>query len=260
VFEYVLLGVVQGLTELLPISSSGHLVLVGYGLGVDSPGVLVEVVLHLGTLLAVVWAFRRELVRIARGVVGRDPSGRRLFLHLVVATLPVVVLAPVLDEPVHAAFEAPVLAAVMLFVTGGVLILTRFAPERTRALGAVDALIIGLAQVLALMPGISRSGMTISAGFGRGIDRQEAARFSFLMSIPAILGAGLFEAIDLPADAWTEMRLWPLAAGFAASFVAAIAAIRIIFHFLGRRRFEWFGVYCFAAATLALILMHARLR
>jgi undecaprenyl-diphosphatase len=249
------LGVVQGLTELLPISSSGHLVLVGHGLGIRSQGVMVEVVLHLGTLLAVVWAFRATLLEMIRGIAGRDAAGRRLVGRLALATLPVVVLGPLLEGPVHAAFESPRFAATMLLATGLILLATRLARVSGRTLRWPDALAMGFAQVLALLPGISRSGVTIAAGFGRGLDRVEAARFSFLMSIPAVLGAAVFEAMELGGSWPRDVDVVGLALGFVAAFVAGLVAIHVLFKLIDRRRFVWFGIYCLCAGVVGLLIL-----
>jgi undecaprenyl-diphosphatase len=253
--RYVILGIVQGLTELLPISSSGHLVLVGHGLGIQSPGLLVEVVLHVATLLAVVMAFRRDVLDMLKGVIGRSPEGLALVGRLIVATLPVVVLAPLLKDQVESAFDSPRFAATMLLVTGVMLLSTRLVRRPGGPVRRWDALVMGVAQVLALLPGISRSGTTISAGFWRGVERREAARFSFLMSIPAIAGAAVFEFADLDGAALADISPAALAAGFVASFAAGLLAIHLLFKLVGRNRFEWFGIYCLVAGALSLWLL-----
>ncbi len=254
--DYLLLGLTQGLTELLPVSSSGHLVLLGRLLGVESPGVFVEVVLHLGTLLAVVWAFRGELWDIAAGLGRPGSAGRRLLRDLVIATLPIVLGGLLLRDLVHEAFASPRVAAIGLLFTGTVLLGTQAAGEATRPWRPLCALAMGLAQVVALLPGVSRSGMTIAAGIGYGVNRATAARFSFLMSVPAILGATVVELLDLDRALLASQAWGPLAVGFVAAFLAGLVAIRLLFRLLDRRRFVWFAIYCLLAGTVALFVLH----
>ncbi|MGD8394747.1 MAG: undecaprenyl-diphosphate phosphatase [Candidatus Eiseniibacteriota bacterium] len=255
IIDHVLLGIVQGLTELLPISSSGHLVLCKHLLGVDSPGLLLEIVLHLGTLVAVCWAFRQDLARVVSGLLGRDADGRRLGGCLVLATLPVVVLGVPLKSTVENAFQSPAMAAAMLLVTGVMLLSTRAVRDARQPLGWRRALVMGLAQVVALLPGISRSGTTITAGIWSRLERRQAARFSFLMSIPAVLGAALVEVVDLEPSSLAASDAAGLSAGFLASVVASFAAIHLLFKLIDRNRFEWFGIYCLVVGALTLVLL-----
>ena len=252
----LVLGVVQGLTEFLPVSSSGHLVLAERILRVPSSGVLLEVLLHLATLIAVVALFWRDLVRLARSLFTQDDKeGRREVLFLVVGTLPIVFLGFFFQKAVAAAFTSLTLVGISLLVTGAILLAaSRATPtaERSR-LRLVDAVTIGLAQAVALLPGISRSGSTLCAGILCGIEARQAARFSFLLSIPAILGAGVLklpEALRSTAVSRDEW-LWYLAAMLVAALVA-ILAIRGLLAALARGRLKWFGAYCLAVGLFTI--------
>jgi len=254
VIRYLLLGIVQGLTEFLPISSSGHLVLAEKLLNIDPPGVLLEAVLHLGTLLAVLFVFRKDVLRLTLGLAKtqeRNELGR-----LVVGTLPIAILGFLFRERIEAAFSSVLLTGICLIITGGILLLADRASRSARRDGVhlLDSLLIGLAQAGALLPGISRSGATIATGMLRGIQGRVAARFSFLLSIPAIIGGGgfkLYEALREPnayKSEWGGLLLGALVAGF----VGALA-IKGLLAIIARGKLKTFGFYCLALGLAALI-------
>ena len=185
-------GLIQGLTEFLPISSSGHLVLVPALLGQEGPDLATSAVLHLGTLAAVLAYYRRDVI----GILRFDRPGRRLLTLLAIGSVPAVVGGLIFRGVLEELNETPRAVAVALIATGVVLLstmLVRVGDKMTTDIGPTDAGIIGVAQATALIPGVSRSGMTIAAGLWRGMSRIEAARFAFLLGIPAIAGAGLLE-------------------------------------------------------------------
>ncbi len=251
-FEAVVLGVVQGLTEFFPVSSSGHLVLGEALLGVDPPGVSFEVVAHLGTLASVLFLYRRRVAELANGLLHRDPGAFRYVGLLALATLPAAVAGLTLSGPIARLFHRPVLAAAALLATGAVVYATRrlvargVRPEPRWA----GALAVGVAQAVALVPGISRSGMTVAAALGVGVERERAAEFSFLMSVPAILGASLLE---LPGHAGAGpgegLPLAVMAAAAAAAFVAGVLAIAVFVRWLRAGRFHRFAYYCWAVGA-----------
>lgn len=305
VIRAMVLGLVQGLTEFLPVSSSGHLVLVPFFLGWDKPTLAFDVALHLGTFAAVVLYFRRELLAMARGLVGLDrrPDGllyRRLGVYLVVASVPVAVAGYSLEGVVSEAFESPLTASLLLLVTASLLVggerlrarriasgsrvATAAAPggqavapadapvEETSAgphlpvgddpldpSGATlrqvtvrQALLVGVAQCLALLPGVSRSGSTITAGLAVGMTRETATRFSFLLSLPALLGAGILKLGDL-----TEVQEFSgiaIAAGVATAFVSGYAAIAYLVALVARAGLTVFARYCVAAAAVGIVV------
>lgn len=246
-------GLIQGLTEFLPISSSGHLVLVPAIFGFEEPTLAAAVMLHLGTLLAVLAYFRRDLRRLFR--LRSDPEARRLILLLAVGTVPAALVGMSLSGPIEAIFTEPWLAAVALMVTGGVLLLTPAMGRGARRLaeGRVpDALVVGLAQAFALLPGISRSGMTIAAGMAQGFTRAEAARYAFLLAIPAIAGAGLMDGIDLARHGGFT---WDLLVGMAVAAVVGYLAIAGLLRVLQRFGLFPFAFYCLAAGAAAYFLV-----
>ena len=260
-WEVLLLGLVQGLTEFLPISSSGHLVLAQRLLGVASPGVGLEVVLHAGTLAAVVVHYRKDLARlVAAGLRvaatgGRDRSdGAGEILRLAVATLPVAVAGLLLSGLVTALFQDARWAAAFLLVTGSLLLSTRWYPRGERPIGLPGAAWIGIFQAVSLLPGISRSGATISAGLMMRADAREAARFSFLLSIPAILGAVVLKLPEVAATASSGSGA-AFAGGFLVAGLSGYAAIAALLKLLKRGHMAPFGVYCLAAGAAALLLV-----
>ena len=282
----LLLGIVQGLTEFLPVSSSGHLVL-GRALLPDealrSPGVLFEIVVHLGTLAAALIYLRREVFGLLLSLAGsggtapggRDAvrAGRRLAGLLLVASVPAAVVGVAFQDQIHHAFSGIGFAAGGLVLTGAVLLYFRRpqangeeAATRTPAIpllprGLADALWIGAAQAAAIFPGVSRSGLTIVAGRQRGVSPGDAARFSFLLSAPAIAGATLLEgATAFGSGALAEaggLVALELTVGFLAAFVAGTFALRWVFDWLARERFHQFGWYCLSVGGIGIGLSSA---
>jgi undecaprenyl-diphosphatase len=257
ILTYVTLGIVQGITEFLPISSDGHLVVLSRWIETPGDELTLIVLLHLGSLGAIIFAFRREIRSLlAQAVRGRrkpaDLSQPSLLSLIVLATLPVVIVGPVLHSLFVSAFESTMLAGAMLVLTGLILVATRALPEGNQAPNAKSALAMGFAQVFALLPGLSRSALTLTAGFALGGDRREVTRFSFLMAIPAIAGANLLEVSKV--SRLQEMDMAGVAVGVITSFLASLAAIRILMRLVSRGRFEWFGAYCLVAGILVLSL------
>lgn len=254
--DAIIWGLVQGLTEFLPISSSGHLVLVPavlsrLGWEVAQPSLSVSAVLHLGTLLAVVVYYRRDLLYLTRART--DAGARRLLGLLALGTVPALVGLPLKDS--IDAFEGSARnVAAALLVTGIVLVVgTRLLTgNRTWRSGTWrDALTVGVFQAFALVPGVSRSGMTITAAAGRRFEAGEAARFSFLLAIPAIAGGGLLSLLD--ASATTDAG--PLVVGLVVSALSGYAAIAVLLRVLRRRGLGPFAAYCLIVGVLGFILL-----
>lgn len=252
--EAVALGALQGLTEFLPVSSSGHLVLAQALLGVRVPGVVFEVAVHVGTLGAVLWVYRGRVAELARGVARGDRESVLYLLMLGLATVPAAAAGLVARTGVEASFELPVVAAALLLLTGGMVwSVRRTAPGATdERPGPVQALWAGAAQALALLPGISRSGATLAAGVWRGVEEVRMAEFSFLMSVPAVGGAALLQAGEL-GTASAEIGVASLGVGFAAALLSGVAAIRLFVEALRRRVFHRFAHYCWAVGGLYLV-------
>lgn len=252
-FDAILLGIIQGLTEFLPISSSGHLVLVQDYLGVKQPGVSFELLLHLGTLLAVLVYFRSSITDLIRSIwTPTLKTERKMIGLLIVGTIPAGIAGVLLKDFFEEAFSSPVFTSSMLLVTGLILLTTRFVKKRENQVSWGTALIIGVAQSLAILPGISRSGSTIAAGMVAGIQPSRAAEFSFLLAIPAIAGAVVFKGRDLMAvdTAYTG----PYLAGSVFSFIFGLIAVYAVLNIIRRGKFEYFAYYCFAAGALGLYL------
>lgn len=251
--DAIILGVLQGLTEFLPVSSSGHLVLAQAILKVKQSGVSFEVLVHLGSLLAVLVYFRSRVLSLIRSLFNRGMIGeRQTTLYLFIATFPAVIVALLFKDMFEQAFSKPLLAAVMLFVTGAILISTRFYSSGVRDIKWLSAIVIGISQALAIIPGISRSGTTISAGMAAGVKPSEAAEFSFLLAVPAIAGAVVFKADELLAVDATLVGQY--LTGLAVTFVISLFAVYAVLATIRRGKFVYFGFYCFAAGAVGLYL------
>ncbi|MGI9038682.1 MAG: undecaprenyl-diphosphate phosphatase [Gemmatimonadota bacterium] len=248
-----LLGIVQGLTEFLPVSSSGHLVMAEAMLGIDPPGVAFEVLLHLATLCAVVWAYRARVGELAAGLVRVDREAWRYTGLILLASVPAGVVGVLGRSELEAAFGQPVLAAAMLLVTGCVVFTLKFTGPRASdpTPDVPRSLWIGIAQAFAILPGISRSGSTVAVGAWRGLEVEKLAEFSFLLSIPAILGASLLQLGDMRDAA--AIGAGPLAVGFVFALAAGVLAIRLFVRMLRNRTFHHFAWYCWAAGTAYLL-------
>ncbi|MDX1393384.1 MAG: undecaprenyl-diphosphate phosphatase [Gemmatimonadota bacterium] len=253
--EAFVLGVVQGLTEFLPVSSSGHLVLADALLGLETPGVLVVIALHVATLLAVCWVYRRRIGELVGGLLRADRESLVYIGLLVLASVPAAVIGIGFLDLLGGTFERPVVAATLLLVTGVIVWTLRYSARRTGyrdQFRAIDAVGIGLAQALALLPGISRSGSTVAMGAGLGLDPGRVAEFSFLMSVPAIGGAAILQAPELSA-AGATIGAAPLAVAFVAALGSGVFAIRWFVSMLVQRTFHRFAYYCWAVGALYLL-------
>ncbi len=244
VWEAVVLGVVQGLTEFFPVSSSGHLVVGQTLMGVDPSGVSFEIALHVATLLSVIAVYRGRLAGLARDATRGDPAAWRYLGLLVLATVPAAVVGLAFKARIEGLFDLPVVAGVCFLVTGAVLWTAKAALARAPRgePGVPAALLMGIAQAAALLPGISRSGMTTITGLWKGVDAEEAAAFSFLMLLPAVAGALILATPDLVrGDGGVGTA--PLLAGSVAAALTGVLAIRVFVAMLRNRSFHWFAVY-----------------
>ena len=261
-FQALILGLVQGVTEFLPISSSAHLVLVPWLLGWGDPGLSFDTMVHWGTLAAVVITFRRDLVELARAwldslrdrAVASDPR-RRIAWLIVVGTVPAALAGFLFEDFFESLFGSPLRVAALLLVTGLVLVISEFLGKRWRDMESIalsDALLIGLAQAVSIAPGISRSGATIAAGLLVGLRRAAAARYSFLLATPIIFGAGLLHLLRLIQANTPASGLLPLAVGFLAAALSGYLSIRFLLAYLQRGRLYPFAVYCWAVGLFVL--------
>ncbi len=253
----MLLGILQGLTEFLPISSSGHLVILQEWLGFDEPELLFDAALHLGTLIAIVVYFRRDLLGILRGLRGEEAhrdSARHIVLLIVAGSIPAVVAGLFVALFLENMFSSTSLVGGTLILTGVVLHSVRHrALEGGREVEGMtfrDALLIGIAQALAIIPGLSRSGLTISAALLLGVERSTAARFSFLLAIPAILGANALEVVLQYHH--NDIGALPFLTGILTSTVVGYLALRILVKALHRGKFHLFSYYLWPLGLLLL--------
>lgn len=264
--EAVVLGLVQGLSEFIPISSSGHLVVVPELFGWDPPGLAFDVLLHTASLLALLVYFAGDLLDLGRGLQARDSGARRLVALLALGTVPAVVAGVALSDFFEDQFSDARAAALQLLITAAILVAAEQAGalherraartgarlRRTPDLNAADATAIGVAQAVSILPGISRSGATIGTGLGLGMERAEAARFSFLLAIPALIGATIVEVPDLSG---APLGAGAALAGFAASLVASYAAIWGLIRFLKTNTLYPFAAYCLVAGLVSYALV-----
>lgn len=264
--QSIILGIIQGITEFLPISSSAHLVIAPYLFGWKIPaqdGFIFDVLVQLGTLLAVIIYFRKDLAKIIvaviNGLIHRQPFSdpmSRLGWLLVLATLPAVIAGVLFKNQVEQAFASPLAAALFLLGTALFLVIAELVGKRNRQLDSVtwlDALISGLFQAVSLLPGISRSGSTITGGMIRNLDRPSAARFSFLMSIPVMIGAGALELLDLFKSPNLSSQLPSVIVGFVFAAIVGYLSIRWLLSFIIRRPLYIFAIYCVIISIITLV-------
>ncbi len=268
ILEAIILGLLQGMTEFLPISSSGHLVLIPYLFNLTEPGLTMISIVHEGTLLAVLIYFRRDLWEIVKGVLDglrrRQPlatAESRLGWYIVLGSVPAAVAGLLFADFFEEVFATPAISAAFLLVTAVLLVVGErlmTGKKELTHLSWLDALIVGFFQMLALFPGISRSGSTITAGLMRGFNRAVAARFSFLLGIPAILGAGLLSLIDLVRVGNLGSE-WPaMLAGFVAAAVSGYACIHFLLTWLKQRSLYLFVVYVILLSAVSFLVIALR--
>ena len=268
--DAVLLGVVQGLTEFLPVSSSGHLVLFQNLLGLTQPLLAFDIWVHVGTLFAVVIYFYKDIVAILKALVKwfqvlpdtkaasellAEDREVRIALLIVAGSIPTAILGLVFKQIAETLFSSVAIVGVTLMITGVVLWGTRrfgTVGHGIRRFTIRNSIIIGIVQGMAIIPGISRSGATIAAGLYLGLDRTTAARFSFLLSIPAVAGAGLLGAGDLVGHAGLPLTI--IAAGTLVSCLVGYAALRLLVWMVGRGRLHFFAPYCIILGLIALVV------
>ncbi|MGN0986002.1 MAG: undecaprenyl-diphosphate phosphatase [Candidatus Enterenecus sp.] len=265
------MGLVQGVAEFLPISSSGHLSLLQYFFGFEEVDNLFNILLHFATLVAVCAVYWKDIVAMVqeffRGLASlftrrgereaaRPPEARRLVLLVILGTLPLALVLP-LDDKIETLGNSPVFVAVMLLVTGCILFFSdRMArgKKTARTATVADALLVGLAQAAATIPGLSRSGTTISAGMLRGFDRKFAVRYSFLLSLPAVLGATLLKVVKAFTEAGVDTALLPkYIIGMVVAGVVGYFSIRLVQLLAAKGKFGAFAYYCWFAGAAALV-------
>jgi undecaprenyl-diphosphatase len=272
-WEAAILGLVQGFTEFLPISSSGHLVLGKHVLGIENEpgvGILFEVLVHFGTAMSIVVVYRRELIELIAGffsavirpkqyaISWREDENFRVSGFILLTMIPTGIMYVFFKDRLEALFSDPWTTSMMLIVTGILLLLTQLRKNPDGQLGPMKSLLIGLAQAFAMIPGISRSGSTICTAIYLNVEPRRAADFSFLMLLPIVFGATILktgEFLAASASGAFSNAVGPLVLGTIVSFVTGILAIKIVLGFVRKGRLYYFAFYCFVVGGIGLILL-----
>lgn len=254
IFWAIFLGLVQGLTEFFPVSSSAHLALFPYIFKFPDPGLAFDVALHAGTLLAILFALWRDWVALLKGLIKKDASSKKLILFILITTIPGALAGYLFEERIATVFRAPLLNAGLLLVFGLILwFVDNRSPQRLKVkdMNASKALTVGLSQALALVPGVSRSGATITAGRALGFDRESAVKYSFMAALPIIAGATVFGLRDI-APSTLFSPLWIV--GFLASTASSLWAIKFLTKYVKNHNFNLFLYYRVGLAGLVFLL------
>ena len=245
--EAVISGIVQGVAEFLPISSSGHLVILHKLMGLNEPEMFFDVFLHLGTLAAIFIVFGKDILESVT-------SNKRIGFLLLLSSIVTFTFVLIFIKNIEAAFENVRLVGAMLLVTGVWLILSNLIRFGTEGLTGFKAVLIGISQGIAALPGISRSGATISTGLFLGLDGQASAKFSFLLSIPAVIGAFLFKIKEAGFNIAAFNINYLI--GFIVSCIIGIMTLKLLLRVLYRNKFHWFGVYCILMGLFVITFLH----
>jgi undecaprenyl-diphosphatase len=261
----IFLGILQGFSEFLPISSSGHLVIAEYLLDFNIGGLAFEVFVHLGTLVAVLVVFRKDIYRLVLAVpdIFRLASGKLsqerreyalLAVYLGIGSVPAALIGILLQDTIERIFESHILALIMLFITGIIVWSSRYTREKGVEIKGYHALLIGIAQAFAILPGVSRSGSTIVTGLWLGLARHQAARFSFLLSAPVIFGASILKLKDVVQNPLPKTEIVYIVCATLAAAISGYIAIIWLLNVIKKQKLEWFGTYCIAISVLGLML------
>lgn len=246
--KIIFLGIVQGLTEFLPISSSGHLAILENYLGIREP-VTLTAFLHLGTFFATLFFFRKDIIKILSGVIKKESGSLKYTLYIIIGNIPIVIFAILFRDFIESTFTDVRVVMIFLGMTGAILLMTSTVQKGSKDVSLVRAIIIGIGQMFAVFPGLSRSGLTISSAIFCGVKPEESFRFSFLLSLPAVLGANILEAKQI-----TQLgNPFELIIGMVISFVSGIVALKIL-RALVQKWFYMFGLYCLILSVVFLFL------
>jgi undecaprenyl-diphosphatase len=252
IFEAALLGIIQGITEFLPISSSGHLVIGQKLLGISVAGNYFEIVVHLGTLVSVLIVFSTDIWQLTKSL--KSKRTQNYIFTLVIGTIPAVIIGFLFKDIVSEAFENIRIVAVSLMMTGIILLTTKYIETKLRDITISRGLLIGIAQSIAIIPGISRSGITISLGMHLGVAPEKAAKFSFLLAIPTIAGAGLLTGLDPMESSGSLLPWFVLIVGFLSSLLVGWISLKWLLGLIKSGKFHWFGIYCLLVGLISWIL------
>ena len=260
IIDAILLGLIQGLTEFIPVSSSGHLVLAHSVLGVTQNSLVFDLALHLGTLLSLLIFFNKELIVLTKSLVVKSEK-TRLAWFLALATLPAVIAGVLLESLAESSFRSPRLVAITLIIAASIMFLAERLMQRRKHLTKLSdvslkqTIVIGLAQAIALVPGVSRSGSTITTGLLMGLDRVSATRFSFLLGIPITAGAILKVLVSESSFSTISSEAGVFAVGIISAFLSGIFAINFLLKFLAKHSLDIFAYYRVALGVIVLLLL-----
>jgi len=259
----IILGIIQGLTEFIPVSSSGHLVFANYFLGFEIKDISFDIVVHIGTALAVIIYFRKDLLKLISALYNyksteeRDVNNRKILFYLAISTLITGIIGITFKDWIESIFHNPMFAAFMLLITGMILFIAdTFEVNKIKnsgEMGWIRAVLIGLGQAFAILPGISRSGTTITMGIITGLDKEEVARYSFLLSLPAILGAALLSVRKFSQIETGHIVGYIL--GGIAAFFAGYWVIGVLLNIIKKRKLKVLAVYCWVIAFVVIFLI-----
>ncbi len=261
--DAIILGAVQGATEFLPVSSKTHLIIGQKLLGINEPSIFLEVALHIGTLLSVLIYYRNDVARLLAAFFGyvigykrqANEANFKLCMYIIIGSIPAAIAGLLFKDWIEAQFDSATLGGYLLLVTAAVLISTHYIKRKRKPLRMTSSIVVGVAQACALLPGISRSGSTISAALYQGIEPAQAARFSFLLSLPAVGGAVLLKTVDLLKAPTAITDLASFGVGIAVSFIVGLLAIYWLLKTLAGSKFYMFGFYCAIVGVLTIIYL-----
>ena len=250
IFDVIILGILQGLTEFLPVSSSGHLVLGKYLLNVKSPGNTLEILFHLGTLGSVIFVFHSDIINILMTI--KKKSTQKLLTYIFIATIPATIVGFTLRYKIEILYESVSSVGFALLFTGLVLILSSVFKNKNSEHSLLSSVVIGFGQALAIIPGISRSGMTITLSLFFGFSAKESAKFSFLLSIPVIAGAGILGIKDIQSNEMFSFDI--IITALLSSFFIGVVALRVLIKLLEIGKFHFFGIYCICLGSVSIFI------
>lgn len=259
IFQASILGIIQGIAEWMPISSSGHLVIAQEFFGLQNM-VFFDILLHIATLGVVFFIFRNEIVAVLKAITKLDFKSEygKLALYIILGSIPTGIIGILFHDTFEKMFSNLQAVAIALFITGIFLLLTKRKQGSARNINSKSALLIGLVQGVAIIPGISRSGSTISAGILSGIDKEKAARFSFLLSVPAIFGASLLEFKKLGENGMTGINWMPVIFGMIFAVIVGYIALKFLLKIIKSDKFYLFGYYCIILSVVLNILIFVK--
>ncbi|MFH1053014.1 MAG: undecaprenyl-diphosphate phosphatase [Candidatus Woesearchaeota archaeon] len=248
IIEAIILGAVQGITEWLPISSSGHLVLFQNLFGIEQP-LIFDVLLHLGSLAVVLLVFWKEILALLSGLFGFEKKAFKFVIYLMIASIPIALTGYFFNDFIKSIFHSNLTVGISLLITAGLLFMSKYPLKKEKKLGFFNTIIIGLFQAMAILPGLSRSGATISAGFFQGVKRREAAFFSFMLFIPAIIGATVLEIRNIGEIG--ELKF--LLIGVITVVIVGYLSLKLLLHIINHKKFHYFAWYCLGLGLILIL-------